>query len=110
MGKRAVGKGVLRGTPAAKKATKKQQAFAQVRLLPELKKLTRGRDYVTRVAVSVRLIGRDWPIELSPGGFWSSPCKGCSRAFLGKQQEAAFSRREGGRVGRTATGLAALNW
>ena len=37
MGKRAVGKGVLRGTPAAKKATK-QQAFAQVGLLPELKK------------------------------------------------------------------------
>ena len=32
MGKRAVGKGVLRGTPAAKKATKKQQAFAQVEL------------------------------------------------------------------------------
>ena len=38
MGKRAVGKGVLRGTPAAKKATKKQLAFAQVGLLPELKK------------------------------------------------------------------------
>ena len=37
MGKRAAGKGVLRGTPAAKKATK-QQAFAQVGLLPELKK------------------------------------------------------------------------
>ena len=31
------GKGVLRGKPAAKKATK-QQAFAQVGLLPALKK------------------------------------------------------------------------
>lgn len=38
MGKAAGrGKGVLRGKPASKKATK-QQAFSQVGLLPELKK------------------------------------------------------------------------